>query len=114
MRRLFILLLIAFLPFQATWAAAAAYCQHETGTAAHAHFGHHEHVHADTGDQSGAKKAVHGDCVICHMVALQAVLGDVPEVPRMGVSEAHSPLPPTFLATVPISRPERPNWRALA
>ena len=115
MRRLFALLLIAFLPFQATWAAAAAYCQHETGTAAQAHFGHHEHVHADTGDNGGAKKAVHADCAVCHMIALQAVLGGTPEMSGAGIAhDAQFPSLPVFLAAAPVSLPERPQWRALA
>jgi len=113
MRCLFILLMIAFLPFQFTWAAAAAYCQHETGTVAQAHFGHHEHVHQDTGDKGDAKKAVHPDCVVCHMIALQAVLAGTPDLPKAGIAHALSPASPAFLAAAPVSLPERPQWRAL-
>ncbi|MDR0701548.1 MAG: hypothetical protein LBF61_03915 [Azoarcus sp.] len=48
MHRWLALFLLVFLPFQAAWAAASVYCQHERGEAAR-HFGHHEHRHAASG-----------------------------------------------------------------
>jgi len=114
MRRLFILLLIAFLPFQATWAAAAAYCLHETGAVVQDHFGHHEHVHHDTADRAEAKKAVHTDCTVCHMIALQAVLNGPHAVSIGPPAHPRSPALPEFLAAAPVSLPERPQWFALA
>lgn len=43
-KKLLIILMLLALPLQFTWAAAAAYCQHEKTTAAEAHFGHHKHL----------------------------------------------------------------------
>lgn len=48
MRRWFSILLLVLLPIQFSWAAAAAYCEHESGARAD-HFGHHEHDHQGSG-----------------------------------------------------------------
>jgi hypothetical protein len=45
MRRWLVLLMLAVLPLQLSWAAVAGYCQHEEGPAQGAHFGHHAHEH---------------------------------------------------------------------
>ena len=52
MRRLLLILLLAFMPLQSIWAAAAGYCSHEETPGA-AHFGNHVHQHHEDGD--GAK-----------------------------------------------------------
>ena len=44
MRKVMVMLLLAVLPFQFVWGAAAAYCQHEQGSEV-THFGHHFHKH---------------------------------------------------------------------
>jgi hypothetical protein len=45
MRRWLTILLLFLLPFQLSWAASAAYCQHERD-AQGGHWGHHEHQDA--------------------------------------------------------------------
>ena len=45
MRRLLLILLLAFMPLQSIWAAAAGYCSHEETPGA-AHFGHRDDVRA--------------------------------------------------------------------
>lgn len=121
MRRLLAILLLVLLPLQFTWAAAAAYCQHETGVVA-SHLGHHEHVHsAAEGKSSIAKLAdakqdanfgVDDDCGYCHLMAAKLV------------PPAQSASPPKVLVSLPVlpldarpvpsrdpDRHERPNWR---
>ena len=51
MRRIALILLIALLPFQSIWAAAANACQQECSSAGK-HFGHHAHEHANAAGDS--------------------------------------------------------------
>jgi hypothetical protein len=121
-RRILAIVLLAFLPFQFSWAAVASYCGHEEPVGA-AHFGHHAHQHhaepgADletaaeaTGDK--APGAIDLDCGHCHgtcsaMPALPAVLPGALSTAHPGATVdaacgAHAP-----------TRPERPKWRPLA
>ncbi len=73
MRRCVLVLMLLVLPFQFSWAAAAAYCRHEGGVAVQ-HFGHHQHEHESQGKTDGAKSLknkastiVDDDCSICHL-----------------------------------------------
>lgn len=79
MRRWLSILLLVMLPFQFSWAAAASYCQHETGRLA-SHFGHHEHQHqhqhegakvkssnAERGEAVNKLGALDDDCALCHL-----------------------------------------------
>ena len=45
--------LLIVLPLQISWAVAATYCQHETGSTQH--FGHHDHKHHAEDNQKLAK-----------------------------------------------------------
>ncbi len=70
MRRFFVYLLLIVLPLQFSWAAASAYCSHESGSGA-MHFGHHIHKHTenDTAEIKvfgKAAKLSHADCATCH------------------------------------------------
>lgn len=70
MRRIFTYLLLIVTLLQFNWAAAAAYCGHETGAAAK-HFGHHEHKHSTSDQAKPAKESkatnlAHADCEMCH------------------------------------------------
>lgn len=117
MRRLFMIFLLVLMPLQLSWAAMASYCQHESGAAAK-HFGHHEHQHqakAGEPDQGKAKPlgTVDADCSFCH-ACCAAILSGTQDVPPLALASLSitwhhdgsvSPLP---------SRPERPNWAALA
>jgi len=72
MRRWLLILFVALLPLQFTWAAVASYCTHEEAPAQSQHFGHHEHEHHDaTGlDDHTPEKAVSDvdeDCAYCHL-----------------------------------------------
>ena len=119
MRRLFVLLLLAFLPLQSVWAVAASYCTHEAVPAV-AHFGHHVHAHhegheghADGAGASAAKAGADMDCHACHgtggglahSASAQAIVVAVAHPP----GQAAPAWPPA-----PLTRPERPNWSVLA
>jgi hypothetical protein len=77
MRRWLQIFLLFLLPFQFSWAASAAYCQHERDLQPR-HWGHHEHepdanshgsARADDTQKSPATQpnAVLGDCAACHL-----------------------------------------------
>ncbi|MCE1250424.1 MAG: hypothetical protein LWW82_06810 [Comamonadaceae bacterium] len=123
MRRLFLLVLLAFLPLQSIWAAAAGYCSHEQAPAA-VHFGHHGHPHhgaaADTDGAHGggtpgkiAQVGADLDCHSCHGSA-NAPHQQADATPlRLGAHLPAAPLLPPLRAPAPL-RPERPNWHRLA
>jgi hypothetical protein len=114
MKKLFLILTLAILPFQVTWAAVATYCQHEQIVQS-SHFGHHEHEHeheqhAQTGkEQKDSSNKFHSDCLNCHGLVAALV---------MPVTEAFSVKPASqsyascesHLKSVPSSRPEKPQW----
>ncbi|WP_066338667.1 hypothetical protein [Azohydromonas lata] len=84
MRRFVLVLLIALLPFQAIWAAAANACGHEHAGGSKAHFGHHEHVHKaaaaadrDASDEGGtADWSCGAECSTCQGHGWSAALLD--------------------------------------
>ena len=98
MRRLFVLLLLAFLPLQSVWAVAASYCMHEEVPAV-AHFGHHVHAHHEGHADGAGANALHMDAV-------------APPLRLAGTRPAPFVLP--LLQSPSPHRPERPNWRVLA
>lgn len=119
MRKALLTFLLAVLPFQFVWGAAAGYCQHEQGTEV-SHFGHHAHKHAgkfvktsdasaDKSQQGGADDA---DCIACHMSG-GTVMSDAQTLPRVDqiaqpvttVRGAHSRL---LVPTI-----DRPKWASL-
>ncbi|MBP6338936.1 MAG: cobalt-zinc-cadmium resistance protein [Vitreoscilla sp.] len=114
MRRLVLICMMLLLPVQWTWAAAAVYCEHETGAAAQ-HLGHHEHKHQGaTGEVSKDGKtqsppSADNDCGICHL-GVQWLLADLTlALP----SSTHSPrldVLADFSSHIP-SAPERPDRR---
>lgn len=118
MRHWLTILLLVFLPFQFTWAAAAGYCQHETGSAA-LHFGHHDHKHQADAEHVGAPDAktlgggADGDCVACHAGCVAAIFSIVSLPASVAASFAISWLPGN-LTEPPLAHPERPNWHSLA
>lgn len=73
MKKYLLILMLFALPFQYSWAAAAAYCQHETTHASH--FGHHSHHHhvaqaeklAEKSDEKGKLATLDDDCGYCHL-----------------------------------------------
>ncbi|WP_395702250.1 cation efflux protein, CzcI family [Aquabacterium sp.] len=76
MRRFVIVLMMLLLPLQSTWAAAAAYCAHETEVAVK-HVGHHQHEHKPSqSDVSKFTKSsglgdADSDCGYCHLSTVQ-------------------------------------------
>ncbi|MFY7916691.1 MAG: cation efflux protein, CzcI family [Rubrivivax sp.] len=120
MRRWFLILLLAVLPLQFSWAAVATYCGHETGAQAK-HLGHHEHQHTDQAgvdkDSAPADQSVPAgfdfDCGHCHGT------GACVPVPMDGMAPltlASHPLTLVVgrLHTVAQTPPERPQWLPLA
>lgn len=115
-------LLLLVLPFQAVWAAASAYCAHETSAAGSKHFGHHEHQHQashdsvpapdDAGGAPGTT-SFHGDCAACHLgcsaVTPTLVVAAVTAPPGVQSPAAAS----SYTSYIPAG-PERPERLAVA
>lgn len=135
-RRTFLLLLLAFLPLQFSWAAVAAYCHHEVRSEVeprgyHEHQHQHQHAHeaesrvasdapAEPGrvaalasDQdAGAMDLDCGHCHgHCHCIALPAFAG-------LALGSLTAALPQASADTAQgaraAPRPERPQWARLA
>lgn len=117
MRRVIAVFLLAMLPFQFVWGAAATYCQHEEGSNV-AHFSHHVHKHQGkklklSDDSSPEKGSSPGgddpDCAGCHASCnapvMHASLGFSPTVPSPMFAVASRSRPPHIVNTI-----ERPNW----
>lgn len=118
MRRWLTILLLFVLPVQFSWAAAAAYCQHEQ-TATASHVGHHSHDHkGDTAEKSGVGKhqakagklVADNDCGYCHLSFAKPMLplalhfgADVHFTPEVASTQAYGSRGP--------DHPDRPNWR---
>ncbi len=117
MRKVLLILLLFALPFQYSWAAAAAYCQH--GTTHATHFGHHSHQHvaqageaADKSEEKAKMAALDDDCGYCH---LSCQLTPTPADPAVSAGPALIPtvLPPTAFSSHFPEGPKRPD-RSLA
>lgn len=122
MRRWFTIFMLILLPCQFSWAAAAAYCQHEKSPAVR-HVGHHEHehkAHADTQQSSkhvddkdaskDAKLSLDEDCGVCQLSAVKPFAAkplDLPVAVSPVLGEPLTPLP----SSQDPDRFERPNWR---
>lgn len=116
MKKLFLIFLLMVLPLQYSWAAAAAYCQHEKEPVTH--FGHHSHQHevetSSEAPEDGRDLAqVHSDCGVCQFAGQASFLNALPNVlapPTVFVS------PPLFVAfTSYIAEgPQRPDRHLVA
>lgn len=126
MRRLFAILLLAFLPLQFSWAAVAGYCGHESGAQAQ-HLGHHDHQHTDHADQTDQTDVSMGDdqanaagptgsdfdCGHCHTSCCNLpALANTP----LPLAIASHPVTPgeSILRTLAQTPPERPQWLRFA
>ena len=112
MRRFLIILVLAWLPIQTSWAALSVYCGHETAVAAKAHTGHHEHQHedarADTGSAGAEAGGAHSDCAVCHAAASITAHG---AAGWDGGASGAAPTPGAINAPAPPpGQPERPKW----
>ncbi|MEJ8855895.1 cobalt-zinc-cadmium resistance protein [Variovorax robiniae] len=115
MRKLVFLLLLAILPLQFSWGAAAAYCRHEAGAGA-PHFGHHEHqAKASSTDhvKDGKLKTIadgDDDCGMCHASAAEPAPSRQATllVPWDGTAPAYRA--PSYQSFIPhgLERPARP------
>lgn len=120
MRRWFAIALLAFLPFQFTWAAVASYCGHESDAQAQ-HFGHHEHQHhgeaavyKDSGDPVGKTlDSSDFDCGHCHGTC-SAMLTPGDGVVPIAVASNPVALSGGIVRTLTHSPPDRPQWAPLA
>ena len=114
MRRLIAIFLLLIVPLQLGYAAAAAYCQHKTGSAA-GHFGHHAHEHrAQVGaDQDNGKGKLSlqldQDCGLCHLQMPQ-LLPQHTTVTPTSVETSLYRAPVIAYSSADRRRLERPNW----
>lgn len=120
MKRCLLILLIALLPVQFSWAAVGAYCsdEHETAGehALHATKASHSKTtaNADSGSDLSSDQGFDNDCgKHCH--------GHVTSMPPAVPSNWVAPAPASWSgqhAVLPLRlvelRPERPQWRTLA
>jgi ABC-type nickel/cobalt efflux system permease component RcnA len=118
MRRWFAIFLLVLLPLQFSWAAVAAFCEHESEAQAQAqHLGHHEHQQAGHAGEALDNDAavtdglavVDMDCGHCHTncCSMPAALGTLALV-----TLGSRPCPPAVcaLSTLVQNPPERPQW----
>lgn len=118
MRKVLVMLLLAVLPFQFVWGAAAGYCQHEQGSEV-THLGHHFHKHqAKVGKTSDGKvdasKQPAGDdadCVACHLCCA-SVLSEASPSLRMDQVEQAVPTVGHAYSRLLVPSIDRPNWVA--
>jgi hypothetical protein len=111
-KKLFLIFLLALLPLQYSWAAGAAYCQHEQGRVTH--FGHHGHRHQAKGDDAKGQdkaSAVHNDCNICQFSCQAPFLQTQPNLNVLAL-KAYPQAPPFFYFSHIPAGPIRPD-RAL-
>ena len=111
MKRFFLIFLLFALPLQISWAAMAAYCQHETGIASN-HFGHHAHQHQTQKDSETKKESpssIDRDCAYCHLthVGYFSFVSNLPSVSPPSVHDVDHDY--GFTLMLP-DRPERPKW----
>jgi hypothetical protein len=109
--------MLALLPFQLVWGAAASYCQHEQGSSIQ-HFGHHVHKHQGkalktSGQGTADGKSLIGDddpdCATCHLTCVSPLAQTPVVVPAYAAEAIHT----GFVNVRPPHVPyviERPNW----
>lgn len=113
-KKFLILVLMLLLPAQYSWSAAAAYCQHEKGSAFH--FGHHAHEHKDKSDQKSGHdklKKVDTDCEYCHLFHHTGLAVALPGLPPFEGAD-HAELAGLDFASYISKRPPKPNWQLVA
>lgn len=112
MKRLLLIFLLTMLPLQISWAAVTGYCQHEEGKAAQ-HFGHHEHKHQATADDTQKSKSlltIDTDCGFCQLSGVGIINMSSDAVPAGFHHVAPAFTNTDFLACIRPERPERPKW----
>jgi len=115
-KKLFFILLLVILPLQTSWAAAAAYCQHEQTS--DTHFGHHTHQHEikkELQKDASADKSTggHSDCGYCHLYCQASFLSTSLSL-HLGNQPIRLYAPPIHYSSHIPDGPKRPDWRAVA
>lgn len=109
LRRLVLILMLALLPLQWTWAAAASVCQHEEivatadGSLPSPHFGHHEHQHEHQ-QEDGHEPGQAGpdlDCPSCHVVTPALLLPRLDPQPPLLAARVATPYQRSITAGLP-------------
>ena len=114
MKRLIVLLLLAVLPLQISWAAVSFHCPQGSdegvGAAAASASLHAEHAHEHDGDNGddGHGAGTGLDCSVLHLVALEPTSARAQALARAGAT-AHGGACPGYESHVPEGL-ERPNW----
>ncbi len=111
MKRLLLILLLALMPLQASWAVVATYCQHEKEVNTQ-HFGHHEHEHKQAKTDKEPKEGsieLDADCITCHGLAAAMLMPVADELPFTPLARAYTPKF-SQLESIPSSPPEKPQW----
>jgi ABC-type nickel/cobalt efflux system permease component RcnA len=112
-RKFLIIILLAWMPTQLTWAAVSAYCEHEQALSSQsAHPGHHEHEHTAPADSSlpADTGTAHPDCSVCQ--AATTLPGTEALVRMVLTADALPHFVLTPFPVPPSGAPDRPNWRA--
>jgi len=114
MSRWIILFFTLLLPFQLVWTTAVAYCQHETGVVAVAHFGHHPHAHEGTRSESaGTDNSAHDDCNVCNAASAPLLLASRASGLSDDLVLRHRLPGPGPLDSTVARAPDRPQWLRL-
>ncbi|MGQ3051933.1 MAG: cation efflux protein, CzcI family [Roseateles sp.] len=120
MRKAVLIFLLAVLPFQFVWGAAAGYCRHEQGSEV-SHFGHHLHKHqskaSETSDSSADNAKLFGgedaDCIACHM-SCASVVSDARLNLRATEVEHLVATTASAYARMLVPSIDRPKWAAVS
>jgi hypothetical protein len=115
-KKLFLIFLLMVLPLQYSWAAAAAYCQHEKEPVTH--FGHHSHQHEaeapSEAPENGSELAqVHNDCGVCQFAGQASFLTAPLNVLAPPTAFALPPLFVSFTSYI-AEGPQRPDRHFVA
>ncbi|RZI40440.1 cobalt-zinc-cadmium resistance protein [Herbaspirillum sp. HC18] len=115
MKKLLLIFLLVLLPLQFSWAAAAAYCQHD-GEKTTQHFGHHTHKHdakQDVPDDSGKVVKVDVDCGYCHLSCQASFLTAALDI-TVPLGSTYAELPTRSYSSHIPDGLQRPDWRDVA
>lgn len=134
MKNILVLLMMIMLPLQASWSAAAVFCQHETTMSWH--WGHHQHEpdatcsadakatdqqsnsvdqQSNTGDTSSKHKlnlASHSDHINVNQQAIKQQGSEKPDAKQASYSVIFATLPVVFYQSPILEQPEPPLWSA--
>lgn len=113
MVRWLLLLMLAVVPAQLVWAAAASYCLHEAAAASQDHPGHHEHRHPGSDPTDDLDATADADCEVCQLAAAASIPVALPAMrlqPQVLPRCEPEALYPSHLG----SGPEPPDWPGAA